>query len=1013
MSRIRAGEAYVTISADNARLTQGLKQAKGDIKAFATGVSISIPVSLDSVKNAMQKLITLEDKLLTLKGVSGASGAALSGLEKQAKKLGATTSWTAAEVTDGMVALARMGQSANEISASIRPVMDLAKGLGVSVGDASNMVGASLSQFGLSATDAAHVADVLSKATNGAAISQTELGVSLKYAGTAGAQMGQSLEDVTSMVMTLRNMGYSAEQAGTSLRSFFLAIQDPKKAQAFENMFGVKIKDAEGNFRPVLEILKQASARADELGSSLTSALLSTGIDSQTVGAVGALLGKADQLAGVSTSLKDANGYSNALASTMEAGLGGAAKLTGSALDALSITIAEALQPAAVDALDTVAGLADNLSFLVKENRGAVASIVTTTGKMAALGAATTVASKAFQLLKSGFGAITGATNALSSLTVTGKKAPAPLSGVMTGEGVEAFNSAIQKSNLSAKELSRLFSEIKEKTGGAHTAQKELSKVLQESKKLTKEEADAVASVARRVDAGTVSQNRFKNAVKAAKNEASMMAKTIKAAAASIAAVVVLDAFMEAGRAVYNWFNRAAEKAKEARQEIERAAEVEKQARESRLDKGRIGENNATIGRIINNAKNWNSLSAEEKTRAGQELSDAFRNGLVTAEQRRQIGVMTSNGHGEYSDVDWNNLRSSIRRGAAVRGSQSATAAANEINNVNSQMWLNALYGTTDQSAAALRKNNNKNSDDIRAQSGANVDKYINDALLTVRAVASNSSLSDADKALKIAEAKKTARLKIQDQASRIKAEREGYFGAGSSRQMSLEEKKKYSQAAEGVNLALQSFEETIDSAVSAINYLQEASKEAAADMASMEQKKEGTVVEADDPDFAFLNDNRAYQLGEKRGDEEKVKAEEEKAEASKKAAEAARLLAKETADEAAAKLRSTDIEDVTASQLRNTIQKIQSAEAQGIDQSDNKSALREFARAAMNEASKALDVKSTISSKVFTDSISAAFSVANSSALDYQKQQLMEIQKLTERANQQYNVGLEILSKL
>lgn len=194
MSKVKAGEAYVSISCDNSKLKSGLNVAKKSIDTFGKSATISVAVSAVGIGYCMKQLAELQDQMLTLQGVTGKTQAEMRGLEAQAKKLGATTSWTAGQVAEGMVSLARLGQTCEQISSSIEPVMNLAKGLGVSVSEAADMVGASLNQFKMGADKASKVADVLAKATNSAAMSNTELATSLKYAGTSGAQMGQSLE---------------------------------------------------------------------------------------------------------------------------------------------------------------------------------------------------------------------------------------------------------------------------------------------------------------------------------------------------------------------------------------------------------------------------------------------------------------------------------------------------------------------------------------------------------------------------------------------------------------------------------------------------------------------------------------------------------------------------------------------------------------------------------------------------------------------------------------------------
>ena len=174
---VKAGGAYVEITADNSKLYKGLKDAEDKLKDFSgnvedlgaafagLGATLAAPAAL-----GVKAFADFEQRILTLKGVTKATEQELQKMNDVALELGASTSWSASQVADGMTALGRMGFNPSEIVNAISPTMDLARGLGVTVDEAADMLGAALNQFGAGANESVKYADILTKATNSAAI---------------------------------------------------------------------------------------------------------------------------------------------------------------------------------------------------------------------------------------------------------------------------------------------------------------------------------------------------------------------------------------------------------------------------------------------------------------------------------------------------------------------------------------------------------------------------------------------------------------------------------------------------------------------------------------------------------------------------------------------------------------------------------------------------------------------------------------------------------------------------
>lgn len=1014
MGKVKAGEAFVTVSVDSNGLKTGLKLADKELKAFDAAAAVTVSVAVSGVKEAVRAVTDLEGRLLTLQGVTGKSAEELKGLEDKAKSLGASTSWTASQVTDGMVALARLGQSVQEVGDSIEPVMALAKGLGVSVDEAASMVGAALNQFSLSAKDSSGVADILAKATNGAAISNTELAESLKYAGTAGAGAGQSLEAVTSLIMTLRNAGLSAEQAGTSLRSLFLALQDPKKGRAFAEAFGVDLKDQDGVLRDITAILGEASGRAAQLGGNLSGVLSGIGIDTASIGAVSVLLRDAEKLPGITQGLKDSAGYSADLAKTMDSGLGGALAVAKSAADGLVLTIGDALAPSIASAAKEASRLTDNVSFLVKENKGLLVSIAAAGAKLVVFGGAVKTVKKLADVFKSGAGAVKGFTLAVDgALSSTSKKT---FGGIVRPEEAAAFAEGLRKAGKSASDLVSSFANIKAKAGDVKTAEAAFVQELQDAHNMTKQEARAVSAVVKGVDSGTVSAKAFESAIKKTSGAFSKISLAVKGLAVSSGVFLAVEGAVTSAKAIYDWFNRAAEQAKAAREEVEKAAEIEKDARRASLDASGVSEQKGVISSIYEKARSFGSLSDQDKELAQKEIENARRNKTLSESDYSKLLEMIKPGARAYSSEEWTAAETIAKNNALKEGTSQAAKAAADTIKINRQAVSDKF--TLDNAAWATN--------DIKAVKDATV-KSMNKAVKDALEVSKRQDLSDTEKSAAIASIKTKTREDIT--GLKFRAEE------GAKADKWTKPAKDWANAIEATEAALSLFAESVDAAVSSVKYAEAASLETATRAASEEGapdtafnflkgSESGEASEVSD--FIGTTANK-FQLGLQKDDEagaeadreaakaaeEATKAAEERAKADREAAEAAKEAALADAEEAAEALKRSNLEDITGEQILAAVNSLESADKTGADTSNIREDLRETFGEISGKIIEASSLRSAVSSRVFTDAIGAAFATSSRTSEDYQRQQLAVLRRMSEQSGAQLDAALEILSLL
>jgi len=200
-----------------------------------------------------------EQGLAAVGAVTRATSAELKGLENAAIQAGIATQFSPKEAVEGLTSLATAGQSAQQATATLIPVLDLAAGslgqLGVA-GSAEAVVG-TLNAYGIAAENAGAVTDKLLRTTQLTNFQAKDFSIGLAKAAAAGATFGQSLEDTLIVVGQLRNMNIEASSSATAYREATRRLAADQNAQAAVTKLGVDIYDKQtGAIRPMINVIQ-------------------------------------------------------------------------------------------------------------------------------------------------------------------------------------------------------------------------------------------------------------------------------------------------------------------------------------------------------------------------------------------------------------------------------------------------------------------------------------------------------------------------------------------------------------------------------------------------------------------------------------------------------------------------------------------------------------------------------------------------------------------------------------
>lgn len=197
--------------------------ANGFKKASSAGSALGrVLVTLGGIAlfaNAIKQIAAFDQAMQNVRAVTkGVTDVEFKNLNEEARRLGATTVFSATEAANGLEFLARAGFTANEQIAALEGTLNLAAAGGLGLAEAADIASNVLSGFNIDTSEAGRVADVLAATAANSNTSVQQLGEALAFVAPVAAAFGQSIEESSAALGILGNAGIQASTAGTGLR---------------------------------------------------------------------------------------------------------------------------------------------------------------------------------------------------------------------------------------------------------------------------------------------------------------------------------------------------------------------------------------------------------------------------------------------------------------------------------------------------------------------------------------------------------------------------------------------------------------------------------------------------------------------------------------------------------------------------------------------------------------------------------------------------------------------------
>jgi TP901 family phage tail tape measure protein len=179
-------------------------------------------------------------------------------IDKVAKEVGMSTSFSSREAAIGIGEFTQAGLSLKDAFVAIAPAAKAAEVNHTSLANAAEIGSIAMNSFGLKAQNLSHIFDVQTKAAQMGNIAFEDFKLGMAAGGSTAAMAGQSFESFSAALVAVTNGGLSASDAGTSLKTMFTALLNPTDENAaLLQKLNVSLTDSQGNFKQVGTVMDE------------------------------------------------------------------------------------------------------------------------------------------------------------------------------------------------------------------------------------------------------------------------------------------------------------------------------------------------------------------------------------------------------------------------------------------------------------------------------------------------------------------------------------------------------------------------------------------------------------------------------------------------------------------------------------------------------------------------------------------------------------------------------------
>lgn len=306
---------------------------------------------------AIKSGMDFEAQMSKVQAISGATATEIATLTAKAKEMGAKTKFSATESAQALEYMAMAGWKADQMVSGLPGIMNLAAASGEDLAEVSDIVTDALTAFGLKASDSAHFADVLAKASSSSNTNVSLMGNTFQYVAPVAGALGYSIEDTAVAIGLMANAGIKGEKAGTALRGALTNLAKPSDQVAgYMEALGVSLTDAQGNVKPLSALMVDLRQKFAGLTDAQKAEYAAGIAGKEAMSGLLAIVNASDaDFNNLTQAIANSDGTAQSMAQTMQDNLKGQLEQLGGAVETVGLTFYDAIKGKATDAITSIA----------------------------------------------------------------------------------------------------------------------------------------------------------------------------------------------------------------------------------------------------------------------------------------------------------------------------------------------------------------------------------------------------------------------------------------------------------------------------------------------------------------------------------------------------------------------------------------------------------------------------------------------------------------------------------
>lgn len=296
--------------------------------------------------------------------ISGATASEVEQLTAKAKEMGAKTKFSATESASAFKYMAMAGWETSDMLDGIEGIMNLAAASGEDLASVSDIVTDALTAFGLQASDSAHFADVLAKASSSSNTNVGLMGETFKYVAPVAGALGYSAEDAAVAIGLMANAGIKGSQSGTALRGILTRLVKPTdEVESVMSELGISLTKENGEMKSLNEVMENLRGSFAGFPEDAKASLAAILAGQEGMSGLLAILNTSDEeFNKLTQTIYNCNGAAQETAETMQDNLKGDITLLQSAVEGLGIQFYESMDDGLREVVQDGIGYIDQLS---------------------------------------------------------------------------------------------------------------------------------------------------------------------------------------------------------------------------------------------------------------------------------------------------------------------------------------------------------------------------------------------------------------------------------------------------------------------------------------------------------------------------------------------------------------------------------------------------------------------------------------------------------------------------